>query len=161
MMPRVDIGEVVLEVMGWEPGIIEAFTAAVSGGESRLDDLHVSLAAVLISRARNIGYGPVISEGVPALTRDRISHLDQNYVRAETIGPANGPLFEAPGRAALARDYWDGGLVAAADSIRFVVPVRSVQARPNPKLVEPPDVKPTPAASARWPLPGRASLVPT
>jgi TnpA family transposase len=70
---------------------------------------------------------------VPALTRDRISHVDQNYVRAETIGPANAPLFSAQGRIALAREYWDGGLVAAVDGIRFVVPVRSVQARPNPK----------------------------
>jgi TnpA family transposase len=88
---------------------------------------------VLISRALNTGYGPVISAGVPALTRDRISHVDQNYVRTETIGPANAPIFTAQSRIALARDYWDGGLVAAVDGIRFVVPVRSVQARPNPK----------------------------
>jgi hypothetical protein len=33
MMPRVDIGELVLEVMSWEPGIVGAFTS-VSGGES-------------------------------------------------------------------------------------------------------------------------------
>jgi hypothetical protein len=38
MMPRVDIGELVLEVMSWEPGIVEAFTA-VSGGEVRLEGL--------------------------------------------------------------------------------------------------------------------------
>jgi hypothetical protein len=62
MLPRVDIGEPVLEVMSWEPGIVEAFIS-VSGGESRLEDLHVSLAAVLISRALNIGYGPIISPG--------------------------------------------------------------------------------------------------
>lgn len=132
MMPRVDIGELVLEVMSWEPGIVEAFTA-ISGGETRLEDLHLTLAAVLVSRALNVGYGPVISSGVPALARDRISHVDQNYVRNETIAPANAPIFEAQGRIALARDYWEGGLVAAADGIRFVVPVRSIQARPNPK----------------------------
>jgi TnpA family transposase len=132
MLPRVDIGEVVLEVMSWEPGIVEAFTA-VSGGESRLEDLHVSLAGVLTARALNVGYGPVISEGTEALTRDRLSHVDQNYVRTETIGPANAPLIEAQGRISLATDHWGGGLMTAADGIRFVVPVRSVQARPNPK----------------------------
>ena len=49
------------------------------------------------------------------------------------MGPANAPLFEAQGRIALGRDSWDGGQVAAADGLRFVVPMRSVQARPNPK----------------------------
>lgn len=98
-----------------------------------MEDLDLTLAAVLVSRALNIGYTPVISPGVPALTRDRISHVDQNYLRAETIGPANGPIFERQGQIPLARDHWGGGLVAAADGMRFVVPVRSVQARPNPK----------------------------
>ena len=132
MMPRVDIEELVLEVMSWLPELVEAFTP-VSGGERRLVDLNVTLAAVLVSRALNIGYGPVISPRVEALTRDRISHVDQNYVRNETLGPANGPILEYQARVPLARDHWGGGQVAAADGIRFVVPVRSIHARPNPK----------------------------
>jgi hypothetical protein len=28
MVPRVDFGEVILEVMSWLPGFVEAFTAA-------------------------------------------------------------------------------------------------------------------------------------
>jgi hypothetical protein len=50
MMPRVDLPEIILEVMSWQPRLTDAFTdafAAVSGGESRLSDLHVSVAAVL------------------------------------------------------------------------------------------------------------------
>jgi len=70
---------------------------------------------------------------VAALTRDRISHVDQSYVRADTLAPANAPLIEAQADIALARDHWGGGLVAAVDGIRFVVPVRSIDTRPNPK----------------------------
>jgi len=36
MLPRVDIGEVVLEVMSWQPEFAAAFTPA-SGGQARLD----------------------------------------------------------------------------------------------------------------------------
>ena len=127
-----DIEELVLEVMAWLPAVIEAFTA-VSGGETRMVDLNVTLAAVLVSRALNIGYGPVISHRVEALTRARISHVDQTYTRNETLGPANGPIFDHQARVPLASDHWGGGQVAAADGVRFVVPVRSIHARPNPK----------------------------
>ena len=131
MLPRVDVGELILEVMSWQPGFVQAFTAA-SGGETRLADLHVSIAAALTAHALNVGYTPVISPGVAALTRARISHVDQNYLRAENYAAANGPLIEAQADIVLAHD-WGGGLVAAVDGIRFVVPVRSIDARPNPK----------------------------
>src|SRR5262249_35068516 len=38
MLPRVDLPEVILEVMSWAPELAEAFTP-VSGGRSRLEDL--------------------------------------------------------------------------------------------------------------------------
>jgi hypothetical protein len=44
MLPRVDLPEVLLEVMSWAPELADAFTAA-SGGRSRLDDLPTSIAA--------------------------------------------------------------------------------------------------------------------
>ncbi len=131
MLPRVDIGEVVLEVMSWQPGFLAAFTAA-SGGQTRLDDLGVSVAAAVTAHALNVGFTPVISPGVAALTRHRLSHVDQNYLRAETYAAANGPLITAQADIALAQ-AWGGGLVAAVDGIRFVVPVRSIDARPNPR----------------------------
>jgi hypothetical protein len=61
------------------------FTAA-SGGQNRLDDLHVTIAAALTAHALSVGFTPVIS-GFPALTRSRISHVDQNYLRAEKGQP--------------------------------------------------------------------------
>ena len=91
MLPRVDLPEVILEVMSWAPELAEAFTR-VSGGRSRLDDLPVWVAACLAAHAMNIGYRPVAKKGVPALERAWLSHVFQNYVRPETLAAANAPL---------------------------------------------------------------------
>ncbi|MGH7920892.1 MAG: Tn3 family transposase, partial [Candidatus Dormibacteraceae bacterium] len=64
MLPSVDLPEIVLEVMTWEPGFVDAFTS-VSGGEPRLTDLHVTIAAVLTAHALNLGYGPIVQPGRP------------------------------------------------------------------------------------------------
>jgi len=90
MLPRVGIGEVVLEVMSWQPGFLAAFTAA--GGQTRLDDLGVSVAAAVTAHALNVGFTPVLSPGVAALMRHRLSHVEHNYLRAETYAAANAPL---------------------------------------------------------------------
>lgn len=96
MLPQVDIGELILEVMSWQPRFIEAFTAA-SSGATRLADLHVTIAAALTAHALNIGHQPVASPGSKALTRARIRHVDQNYLRADNFATANAPLIEAQG----------------------------------------------------------------
>ena len=51
------------------PRFVRAFTA-VSGGQTRLEDLRVTIAAALTAHALNVGFAPVIS-GMPALTRAR------------------------------------------------------------------------------------------
>ncbi len=89
MLPRVDLPEVILEVMSWAPELAAAFTA-VSGGRPRLDDLPTSIAACLAAHSMNIGYRPIAKKGVPALERSRLSHVFQNYVRPETLAAANG-----------------------------------------------------------------------
>jgi hypothetical protein len=115
LLPRVDLPEVILEVMSWEPGFVTAFVAA-SGGQTRLADLDVTIAACLTAHALNIGYSPIVKKGVPALERDRISHVNQNYLGTETYEPANGRLISAQTGIALAqawgrrpgrRDRWD------------------------------------------------------
>ncbi len=131
MLPVVDIGEAILEVMSWEPEFVEAFTSA-SGAETRLADLDVTIAAALTAHALNVGFSPIISPGNPALSRNRLSHVDQNYLRGATYSAANAPIVAAQADIDLAR-MWGGGLVAAVDGIRFVVPVRSIHKRPNPK----------------------------
>ena len=117
--------------MGWQPRFTAAYTH-VSGGARISDNLDISLAAVLTAQSLNVGWGPVISPGVQALTRSRIGHVYQNYVRAENHAAANAALIA--GQAGIATvQLWGGGLVAAVDGTRFVVPVRSIDARPNPK----------------------------
>jgi TnpA family transposase len=132
MMPRVDLPEVILEVMSWEPQLVAAFTA-VSGGRSRLEDLPTSIAACLAAHSMNVGYRPIAKKGVPALERSRLSHVFQNYFRPETLAPANAPLVARQAGLSLAQ-AWGGGLVAAVDGMRFVVPVPAVFARPNRKF---------------------------
>ena len=131
LLPRVDLPEVILEVMSWEPGFVAAFVAA-SGGQTRLADLHVTIAACLTAHALNIGYSPIVKKGVAALERDRLSHVNQNYLGSETYAPANVWLIAAQAGIALAR-AWGGGLVAGIDGMRFIVPVPSIYARPNRK----------------------------
>ena len=131
MMPKIDLPELVLEVMSWHPGFIESFTH-VSGNDARVADLGLSVAAVLCANAMNVGLGPVISPGVEALTRDRLHHVDQNYVRFDTLAAANTVLVDGQSEIGLAQ-AWGGGLVASVDGMRFVVPVRTIHARPNPK----------------------------
>jgi TnpA family transposase len=135
MLPRVDLPEVILEVMAWEPGIAAAFTAA-SGGRTRTTDLDTTLAACLAAHSMNVGYRPIAKKGDPALEAARLSHFFQNYVRPETLGPANAPLIARQGTIALAQ-AWGGGLVAAVDGMRFVVPVPNVLARPNRRFFGP------------------------
>jgi hypothetical protein len=50
MLPRIDLGELILEVMAWYPGFADAFTV-LSGSATRLDDLHVTIAATLTAHA--------------------------------------------------------------------------------------------------------------
>ena len=108
---------------------MDAFTS-ISGAESQLADLHVTVAALLVCRACNLDYTPIIKNGVTPLTRDRLSHVDQNYLRGDTYSAANVPLIEGQADNALAR-VWGGGRVASVDGMRFVVPVNTIHARPN------------------------------
>ena len=131
MLPRVELPEVILEVMGWVPELPAAFTAA-SGGQARMGELPLSIAACLTAHSLNVGYRPIAKKGVPALERSRLSHVYQNYFRPETLSAANVPLVDAQSTLRLAR-AWGGGLVAAVDGMRFVVPVPAAFARPNRK----------------------------
>ncbi|WP_331736650.1 Tn3 family transposase (plasmid) [Streptomyces canus] len=129
MMPRVDLPEVLLEVFSWT-GADQAFTS-ITGGEARLKDLHVTVAALLVAHGCNVGYTPVIG-GIDELKYGRLSHVDQTYLRLATYRAANATLIEHQASIGLAQ-VWGGGLVASVDGMRFVVPVPSVYARPNPK----------------------------
>jgi TnpA family transposase len=130
LLPIADITDVLLEI-NKRTGFAKAFTHLSEGG-SRAHDLELSICAVLVAEACNIGLEPLVNLEVPALTRERLSHVNQNYLRIDTITKANAYLVEAQSKIALAQK-WGGGEVASADGIRFVVPVRTINAGPNPK----------------------------
>ncbi|HIF0232327.1 TPA: Tn3 family transposase [Legionella pneumophila] len=129
-LPRVDLPEMVLEI-ALRTGFIDGFTH-INEGSARADDLLISLCAELLSEACNTGREPFVREDIPALKRDRLVWVDQNYIRNETIMAANAILVSAQNKIPLAQN-WGGGDVASADGMRFVVPVRTVHAAPNPK----------------------------
>jgi len=70
-VPHIDLPELLLEVAGWT-GFLTEFTH-VSEGAARADDLDVSICAVLLAEACNIGLEPVTRPSMPALTRARLS----------------------------------------------------------------------------------------
>lgn len=129
-LPRVDLPEVLLEIAG-RTDFTSKFTH-VSERESRMADLATSLCACLVADACNIGPEPLIRGDIPALRRPRLSWVSQNFIRNETLTEANACLVAEQNRIPLVHE-WGGGEVASADGLRFVVPVRTLHAGPNPK----------------------------
>ena len=129
-MPRVELPEVLLEIAA-RTGCMAAFTH-LTERTARANDLTTSLCAVLLGEACNIGPDPFTRQDTPALRRDRLMWVDQNYVRDDTLAAANAMLVAAQNQISLAK-LWGGGDVASADGMRFVVPVRTIHAAPNPK----------------------------
>ena len=129
-LPRVELPEILLEIAA-RTGFTDAFTHLTERA-ARAADLTTSLCAVLLAEACNTGPEPLIHTDEPALKRDRLSWVDQNYLRVDTLSAANAVLVAAQHRLPLAH-AWGGGEVASADGMRFVVPVRTLHAGPNPK----------------------------
>ncbi len=90
MLPQVDLPDAVLDIHA-PTGFADAFTH-VSEQHARADDLHLSICAVLIAEACNIGLEPVVRADVKALTRERLAWVQQNYIRADTLSQANAHL---------------------------------------------------------------------
>ena len=129
-LPRMELPEILLEIAA-RTGFTDAFTHLTERA-ARAADLTTSLCAVLLAEACNTGPEPLIRTDEPALKRDRLSWVDQNYLRVDTLSAANAVLVAAQHRLPLAH-AWGGGEVASADGMRFVVPVRTLHAGPNPK----------------------------
>ena len=130
LLPLADLTDIILEINS-RTGFAKEFTH-LNESNSRIDDFDTSICAVLLAEACNIGLEPVVSPKIAALTKDRLSHVKQNYMRIDTITRANARLVEAQTKIDLAQK-WGGGEVASADGLRFVVPVRTINSGPNPK----------------------------
>ncbi len=130
LLPKVDLTELLLEVHT-HTGFADEFTH-VSESNAKADDIAVSICAVLMSEACNIGIEPLVKHHVPALTRHRLSWVKQNYLRAETLVKSNARLVDYQSTLSLPKK-WGGGEVASADGIRFVTPIRTINAGLNRK----------------------------
>ncbi len=130
LLPKVDLTELLLEIHT-HTGFLDSFTH-VSEAKARASDLAISVCAVLVSEACNIGLEPLAKSHIPALTRHRLSWVKQNYIRAETLVLSNAKLVNYQTTLSLA-NQWGGGEVASADGMRFVTPLRTLNARPNRK----------------------------
>jgi TnpA family transposase len=130
LLPRVDLPEVILEIHA-KTGFLDGFTHAHEEG-SRAANLPVSLCAVLIAMACNIGLSPLQQRDSAALNRHRLVWIQQHYIRPETLIQANARLVEAQRQIPIVQS-WGGGEVASADGLRFVVPVQTLNAGPNSK----------------------------
>ena len=130
LLPKVDLTEMVLEINALT-GFADEFTH-VSEASAKANNLPVSICAVLLAEACNIGMEPLVQEHAPALTRHRLSWVKQNYLRAETLIRANARLVDYQSTLPLA-SRWGGGDVASADGLRFVTRSKTIHAGPNPK----------------------------
>ncbi len=130
LLPRIELTELMLEIHALT-GFADEFTH-VSESSARADDLDISICAVLLAEACNIGLEPLTKQHVPALTRHRLNWVKQNYIRAETLTQANARLVEYQSTLPLAQK-WGGGEVASADGLRFVTPVQTINSGPNKK----------------------------
>jgi hypothetical protein len=61
----------------WVLEFLDEFTH-VSESSARMQHLDVSVAAVLVAQACNVGLVPVENENQEALTRKRLSHIEQS-----------------------------------------------------------------------------------
>jgi TnpA family transposase len=129
-IPKIDLPDVMLEAAA-RAGFADAFTH-VSERHARVEDFTTSLCGGLVAQACNIGFEPLARTDQPALSRNRLSWVSQNFIRPETIAAANARLVAAQNALPIAH-LWGRGEVASADGIRFVAPSSAIHAGPNPK----------------------------
>ena len=130
LLPELDLPDLLLEVHQLT-GFADAFTH-ISEKQARADDLPLSICAVLLAEACNVGIDDVVNPSIPALRRSRLLWVQHNYIRDETLTRANARLVAAQAEIPVAQK-WGGGHVASADGQRFKVPVESLNAAPNRK----------------------------
>ncbi len=104
-LPEVDLPDLLLEIHTLTR-FADEFTH-ISEKQAQADDLVLSICAVLLAEACNVGIDDVVQPEVPALRRSRLLWVQQNYIRAETLTRANARLVAVQADIALAK-LWGG-----------------------------------------------------
>jgi TnpA family transposase len=130
LMPRIDFPELLLEADQMSNFTDEC--THISDQNVRVSGLDISLCAVIMAEGCNIGLEPLINDDVPQLTRNRLSWVQQNCIRAETIVKSNSKLVDTHTKHPLAQKMGTGH-VASADGLRFSCAVKTVNSGPNKK----------------------------
>jgi TnpA family transposase len=146
-LPEVALAELLLEInarTGFITAMLEPKTVEIKDFQGKrmpsavpvsrryAKDLEVSMAAVLLGEACNIGLKSVSQEINPALKLDRLNSIKDRYLSVEAIQRGNKCLVEYHSAQALSQQ-WGGGEVASADGLRFVVPVKNLMSQTNPR----------------------------
>jgi TnpA family transposase len=128
-LPPVRLPALVLEVDRWT-GFLDDFVPI--GRAGRVRDVRRSLCALLVAEACNLGMEPVIDATDPALRRDRLRWVRDQYIRARTLRSANATLVARQLEEPLPR-LWGDGFVASADGMRLVAGKPTLHAGENPR----------------------------
>ncbi|MGF1919469.1 Tn3 family transposase [Enterococcus faecalis] len=130
MLPLMDVPDLLLET-NQELNFTDSFTQ-LTDNDTRMSDFHITMNAVLLSEACNIGLAPVTKGNTPVLTKDRLVWAKHNYLRPETIAEANNTVVAAHNQLPLTQ-YFGNGDIASADGFRLSLGVRSIHAGANGK----------------------------
>ncbi len=129
-MPKAAMPDLFLAIMR-RTGFAQAFTH-LSERQARVEQFETSLCAALVAQACNISIEAVSRQDVPALRRERLAWVGQNFVRPDTIAAASAHIVSAHATLPLIK-LWGAGDVASADGMRFTAPASAIHAGPNPK----------------------------
>lgn len=130
LLPKIDLSDLLLEV-NQQLMLTKSFNH-LSDKETKMKDLDISLLAVLLSEACNIGFSPVSKEGFDSLKYDRLVYVNHHYIRVDTLSGANQKIIHAHRKLTISK-IWGDGHMASADGIRYVTPQRSLYSKSNPK----------------------------
>ncbi len=130
LMPQLDLPSLIMEVNRWTN--FDRQFLHLTGHEKKVSNFDTSLSAVLLSEACNIGIEPIQRPNNPILSKGRLDWVKQNYLLGENLTKANVKLVDYQYHLPLAT-HWGGGEVASADGMRFIVPVKAINAKANGK----------------------------
>ncbi|MRJ30725.1 hypothetical protein FDP48_12350 [Enterococcus faecalis] len=122
LMPKIDLPDLLLEV-NQQLDLTSCFHH-INESNTRMDHLDISVLAVLLAEACNIGFSPVSKEGIESLKYDRLMYVNHQYVRLDTLSATNKKIISAYKELPTSR-VWGTNQMASADGIRYTTPQRS------------------------------------